>query len=70
MALYIPHSIFHSARLLYDRPETFGPYYVYALPALLILLGYEAKDSVLPGYSAVTTGKQIPIVRKVALSPN
>ena len=29
MALYIPHSIFHSARLLYARPETFGPpYYV------------------------------------------
>ena len=30
MALYIPHSIFHSARLLYVRPQTFGPpYYVY-----------------------------------------
>ena len=29
MALYIPHSIFHLARLLYVRPETFGPYYVY-----------------------------------------
>ena len=28
MALYIPHSIFHFARLLYVRPETFGPYYV------------------------------------------
>ena len=28
MALYIPHSIFHLARLLYIRPETFGPYYV------------------------------------------
>ena len=28
MALYIPHSIFHLARLLYVRPETFGPYYV------------------------------------------
>ena len=27
MALYIPHSIFHLARLLYVRPETFGPYY-------------------------------------------
>jgi hypothetical protein len=25
MALYIPHSIFHLARLLYVRPETFGP---------------------------------------------
>ena len=28
MALYIPHSIFLLARLLYVRPETFGPYYV------------------------------------------
>ena len=28
MALYIPHSIFHLARLSYVRPETFGPYYV------------------------------------------
>ena len=29
MALYIPHSILHLARLLYVRPETFGPYYVH-----------------------------------------
>ena len=29
MALYISHSIFHLARLLYVRPETFGPYYVW-----------------------------------------
>ena len=28
MALYIPHNIFHLARLLYVRPETFGPYCV------------------------------------------
>ena len=28
MALYIPHSIFHLAQLLYVRPETLGPYYV------------------------------------------
>ena len=28
MALYIPHSIFHLARLLCVRPETLGPYYV------------------------------------------
>ena len=27
--VYIPHSIFHLARLLYVRPETFGPYYVH-----------------------------------------
>ena len=30
MTLYIPHSIFHLARLLYVRPEAFGPYYVQA----------------------------------------
>ena len=38
MALYIPHSIFHLARLLYVRPETFGPYYIVTsatLPASL-----------------------------------
>ena len=29
MALYTPHRIFHLQRLLYVRPETFGPYYVY-----------------------------------------
>ena len=29
MALYIPHTIFHLAQLLYIRPETFGPFYVY-----------------------------------------
>ena len=29
MALYIPHSIFHLAQLLYVGPETFGPYYVH-----------------------------------------
>ena len=33
MALYIPHSILNLARLLYVRPETFGPYYVYFLPS-------------------------------------
>ena len=44
MALYIPHSIFHLVRLLYVRPETFGPYYVhrqkkyYVIIAKLILL--------------------------------
>ena len=31
MALYIPHNIFHLARLLYVVPETFGPYYVYPI---------------------------------------
>ena len=39
MELYIPHSIFHLARLLYVRPETFGPYYVYqTILACLIVL--------------------------------
>jgi len=28
MALYIPRSIFHLARLLYVRPENYGPYHV------------------------------------------
>ena len=28
MALYIPHSIFNLARLLYVRPENFEAYYV------------------------------------------
>ena len=28
MALYIPYGIFNLARLLYVRPETFGPCYV------------------------------------------
>ena len=37
MALYIPNSIFHLAWLLYVRPETFGPYYVYQ-PSVLISL--------------------------------
>jgi hypothetical protein len=32
MALYISHSVFHLARLLYVRPETFGPYYVSPSP--------------------------------------
>ena len=31
MALYIPHSIFHLARLLCVSSETFGPYYVYLI---------------------------------------
>ena len=35
MALYIPHSFFHLARLLYVRPETFGPYYVCEHPKYL-----------------------------------
>ena len=39
MALYIPHSIFHLARLLYVRPETFGPYYVLFI-SLIVSVGF------------------------------
>ena len=39
MALNIPHSIFHLARLLYVRPENFGLYYV----STLILLSYSSR---------------------------
>ena len=42
MALYIPQSIFHLARLLYVRPETFGPYYVYTL--IFIFLDSKLED--------------------------
>jgi len=37
MALYTPRSIFHLARLLYVRPETFGPYLVSAADRCLLL---------------------------------
>ena len=36
MALYVPHSIFHLARLLCVRPENFGPYYVIVYDARYI----------------------------------
>jgi hypothetical protein len=42
MALYIPRSIFHLARLLYVRPETFGPtliplyLYLYHYPGVIV----------------------------------
>ena len=45
MALYIPHSIFHLARLLYDRAETFGPYYV-----VLKLVENSTKNNIIPRY--------------------
>ena len=35
MALYIPHSILHLARLSYVRPENFGPNYVYPSTQIL-----------------------------------
>ena len=36
MALYIPHSIFHLARLLYVRPETFGPYVTFSFKKAVV----------------------------------
>ena len=42
MALYIPHSIFHLARLLYVRPETLGPYYVYSSFRYPVFLSWES----------------------------
>ena len=42
MALYIPHSFFHLARLLFVRPETFGPYCVWYryIPKAIYEYGY------------------------------
>ena len=72
MALYIPHSIFHLARLLYVRPETFGPYYVYTtikiednkwgnqrnmISALCIKLGTQ--DSILVTYELSFTSPTV-----------
>ena len=44
MALYIPHSIFRLARLLYVRPETFGPYYVYRDKTRLKLCSFHETE--------------------------
>ena len=58
MALYIPHSIFHLARLLYVRPEKFGPYYVHkifrfiAIFALVTAPEYHAKINLICTYVA------------------
>jgi hypothetical protein len=53
MALYILHSIFHLARLLYVRPETFGPYYVYksSRKVPFILLEFQPKPYFLNEFS-------------------
>ena len=68
MALYIPHSIFYLSRLLYDRPETFGPYYVifsywcvYCASSLLIHSNHSVVD---PGGSGVAwlLGKRFRIL--------
>ena len=59
MALYIPHSIFHLAWLLYVRPETFGTYYICAwdcgsivLISFALLLAHFGNLCVLVQYSA------------------
>ena len=44
MALYIPHNIFHLARLLYVRPETFGPYYVYSKKRRVNIGGFPVSE--------------------------
>jgi hypothetical protein len=45
MALNIPHSIFYLARLLYVRPETFGPSYVYiSIRSSSLLVGYSSTN--------------------------
>ena len=51
MALYIPHSIFHLARLLYVRPETFGPYYVLTMQLVTALLDYTRRREVMDAIS-------------------
>ena len=42
MTLYFPRNIFHLARLLYVRPETFGPYYVSVSFNDWCLFGYNS----------------------------
>ena len=44
MALYIPHSILHLARLLYVRPGTFEPYYVSLLYTFRIITVCRANN--------------------------
>jgi hypothetical protein len=44
MALYIPRSIFHLARLLYVRPATFGPTLVGSAHCISFNFGYRQKQ--------------------------
>ena len=53
MALYIPHSIFHMARFLYVRPETFwtllhitNEWQIRFSPHILVILEYSAVNVV------------------------
>ena len=54
MALYIPHSIFHLARLLYVRPETFGPYYVPDFYPETLIYKYKTVRRHIPRHSVVS----------------
>ena len=55
MALYIPHSIFHLARLLYVRPETFGPYYVRPYVFIDITMCYIKPSSSCDGLASTVS---------------
>ena len=57
MALYIPHSIFHLARLLCVRPKTFGPYYV------LLIVTAELQDATVAYFK-----NKNPVIRIFCLS--
>ena len=66
MALYIPHSIFHLERLLYVRPETFGPYYVRLLKLRLIII---IITSLLRGEECILTSS-VTIVIRLCVGPS
>ena len=58
MALYIPHSIFYLAWLLYVRPETFGLYYVFIfVPSLIQLVAHMDNINVFGTDTTTVTGK-------------
>ena len=74
MALYIPHSIFHLARLLYVRPETFGPCYV-ALTvgvtiwlSVLTLMDIASTLPVLCRISYFTSGRTVLTCPRIQLT--
>ena len=80
MALYIPRSIFYSARLLYVRPETFGPSLVHiqGVPGgnFNILGGYSIGNSKQKtlyehvSYSEHFRDRAISLKRSLNLAPN
>ena len=58
MALYIPRSIFHLARLLYVRPETFGPYYVVCIVPRCLIMEYKGSGSKYPEKNNLVIGTE------------